>query len=107
MSSAFGLKVKALDDFSGPSRTGFFIEAIDIKFFRCYEEYQKDIVDYVRAIKNSPTREGTREIFLPGEREKKEIEVRRKIGIPLNKETLASLRNLAKEFDIAFTLDDA
>jgi LDH2 family malate/lactate/ureidoglycolate dehydrogenase len=104
MGSAFGRSVKALDDLSGPSGTGFFIEAINVEFFRPYPEYQDCITDYVREVKESPRRKGVEEIFLPGEIERKEAEVRKKLGIPLDSETLSEIKNLAKELNIPFPL---
>lgn len=104
MGSAFGRSVKALDDLSGLSRTGFFIEAINVEFFRPYLEYQKCIADYVREIKESPKRKGVEEIFLPGEIERREAELRKKLGIPLDSETLLEIKNLAKELNIPFPL---
>lgn len=100
--SSYGQNVKALDDYSGPSGTGFFIEAINIESFRPYQEYKTCIVSYVRDIKSSPKKEGVTEIFLPGEIEKREIEQRKKFGIPLSKEVLLALKNLAKELNISF-----
>lgn len=100
--SAFGQKVKALDDYSGPSRTGFFIEAIDVEFFRPYEEYQNCIAEYIKNIKGCPRIKGIDEILLPGEREEKETELRKKFGIPLDNETLHLLKNLAKDLNINF-----
>ena len=104
MGSAFGRSVKALDDFSGPSGTGFFIEAINVEFFRPYIEYQKCITNHVREIKESPKRKGVEEIFLPGEIERREAELRKKLGIPLDNKTLFEIKNLAKELNIPFPL---
>jgi LDH2 family malate/lactate/ureidoglycolate dehydrogenase len=104
MGSAFGRSVKALDDLSGLSGTGFFIEAINVEFFRPYLEYQKCITNYVTEIKESPKRKGVAEIFLPGEIERKEAELRKKLGIPLDTETLLEIKNLAKELNIPFPL---
>ena len=104
MGSAFGKSVKALDDLSGPSGTGFFIEAINIEFFRPYPEYQNCITNYVREIKESPRRKGVKEILLPGEIERREAELRKKLGIPLDSDTLFEIKNLAKELNIPFPL---
>jgi LDH2 family malate/lactate/ureidoglycolate dehydrogenase len=104
MGSAFGRNVKALDDLSGLSGTGFFIEAINVEFFRPYAEYQECITNYVREIKESPKRKGVKEIFLPGEIEARETELRKKLGIPLDTETLLEIKNLAKELNVPFPL---
>jgi LDH2 family malate/lactate/ureidoglycolate dehydrogenase len=104
MGSAFGRNVKALDDFSGPSGTGFFIEAINVEFFRPYTEYQNCVTDYIREIKKCPKRKGVKEIFFPGEIERRETELRKKFGIPLDGKTLFEIKNLAKELNIPFPL---
>ncbi|MEM2394253.1 MAG: Ldh family oxidoreductase [Candidatus Bathyarchaeia archaeon] len=98
--SSYLQNVKALDDFSGPSGTGFFIEAIDVEAFIPYQEYEKKMAAYVEAIKNCPKREGVNEIFLPGEIEKREMERRSKVGVPLDSEVLAELKRLAERFGV-------
>lgn len=98
--SSYLQNVKALDDFSGRSGTGFFIEAIDIESFIPYREYEEKIVEYIKEIKGCPKREGVNEIFLPGEIEKREMEVRMKLGIPLDEEVLLALKKLAERFGV-------
>jgi LDH2 family malate/lactate/ureidoglycolate dehydrogenase len=98
--SSYLQNVKALDDFSGPSGTGFFIEAIDVEAFIPYREYEEKIAEYVKAVKSCPKREGVNEIFLPGEIEKREMERRTKFGVPLDNEVLESLKKLAERFDV-------
>jgi LDH2 family malate/lactate/ureidoglycolate dehydrogenase len=104
MGSASGRNVKALDDFSCPSGTGFFIEAINVEFFRPYIEYRDCVTDYIREIKECPKRKGVKEIFSPGEIERRETELRKKFGIPLDDKTLFEIKNLAKELNIPFPL---
>lgn len=93
--SAYSIYVKALDDFSGPSRTGFFIEAINVESFRPYEEYLKDMQDFERIIKETPKASGVSEIYLPGEIEINLTRKRLKEGIPLDQETLNLLKKTA------------
>lgn len=99
--SSYGRDVKELNDFSGPSGTGFFIEAINIEHFRPYQEYKNLITDYIMNIKRCPRRNGVKEIFLPGEMELRETEVRRRLGIPLDEQTFLLLKNLAVELGIS------
>ncbi|MDH5691186.1 MAG: Ldh family oxidoreductase, partial [Candidatus Bathyarchaeota archaeon] len=58
----------------------------------------------IREIKESPRRKGVEEIFLPGEIERRETELRKKLGIPLDGETLFEIKKLAKELNIPFPL---
>lgn len=90
--------VKALDDYSEPSGTGFLIGALDINFFIPYDEYEKKIIKYVEEIKNSPKRRGVDEIFLPGEIERREMDLRIRLGIPLDEEVVLALKRLAERF---------
>ncbi|MEM0057900.1 MAG: Ldh family oxidoreductase [Candidatus Bathyarchaeia archaeon] len=98
--SSYLQNVKALDDFSGPSGTGFFIEAINVEAFIPRREYEEKIAEYVKMVKGCPKREGTSEIYLPGEIEKREMERRIKEGIPLDSEVLSELKKLAERFDV-------
>ncbi|MEM3579835.1 MAG: Ldh family oxidoreductase [Candidatus Bathyarchaeia archaeon] len=102
--SNFGWKIKELNDFSGPSGTGAFIEAINIEFFRPYHEYKDAILEYVKEIKSCPRKRGISEIFLPGEIEMIEALQRNRLGIPLDDEVLIALKNIAKELQISFLL---
>lgn len=98
--SCYLRNVKALDDFSGHSGTGFFIEAIDIESFIPYKEYEEKVAGYIEEVKNCPKRNGVNEIFLPGEIEKREMERRIKLGIPLDQEVVSALKKLAERFGV-------
>jgi LDH2 family malate/lactate/ureidoglycolate dehydrogenase len=98
--SNFLLDVKALDDFSGFSGTGFFLEAINIESFVSYQEYLENITKYIKEVKGCPKRTGVNEIFLPGEIERREAERRRELGIPVSQEVLDELKKLAEKFGI-------
>jgi LDH2 family malate/lactate/ureidoglycolate dehydrogenase len=98
--------VKALDDFSGFSGTGFFLEAINIESFVSYQEYLENIAKYIKEVKSCPVRTGVNEIFLPGEIERREAERRRELGIPLGQEVLDELRKLAEKFGIEYIVQN-
>jgi LDH2 family malate/lactate/ureidoglycolate dehydrogenase len=98
--SSFLRDVKALDDFSGFSGTGFFLEAINIESFISYQEYLENITEYIKKVKGCPKRTGVNEIFLLGEIESREAERRRKLGIPLGQEVLHELEKLAGKFGV-------
>ena len=100
--SNFLRDVKALDDFRGPSGTGAFIEAINIESFISYQEYEENITAYMKEIKDCPKRTGVNEIFLPGEIERRELESRSQLGIPLSQEVLHELKKLAEKFGAKF-----
>lgn len=100
--SRYLLDVKALDDFSAPSGTGFFIEAVNIEAFIPYREYEEKIAGYIREVKSCPKKDGVDEIFLPGEGARREMERRSKLGIPLDHEVLNALKKLAERFGVKF-----
>lgn len=103
--SSYLQKVKALDDFSGFSGTGFLIEAINIEAFIPYQEYEEKIVEYVNEVKNCPKRYGVNEIFLPGEIERREVKKRSELGIPISQEELHALKKLAEKFNVEFSIN--
>jgi LDH2 family malate/lactate/ureidoglycolate dehydrogenase len=100
--SNFLQDVKALDDFSGPSGTGAFIEAINIESFIPYQEYMENIIKYIKEIKDCPKKNGVNEVFLPGEIERKELERRSELGIPLNQEVLHELKSMAEKSGVKY-----
>lgn len=93
--SAYSIYVKALDDYSGPSGTGFFVEAIDVQAFRPFEEYLEDLENFVKIIKETPKASGVSEIYLPGEIEGNISKQRLRDGIPLDRETVELLKKTA------------
>lgn len=95
-----------LDDFSGFSGTGFFLEAINIESFVSYQEYLENITEYIKEVKGCPKRTGVNEISLPGEIERREAERRRKLGIPLSQEVLHELKKLAEKFGVKFIVQN-
>jgi LDH2 family malate/lactate/ureidoglycolate dehydrogenase len=79
---------------------GFFITVIDIRRFRDYEEYKKDILHLIDNVKSCPLAEGFTEVLIPGEIEDREAEKRLRDGIPIEDATWQELIKLAKELDI-------
>jgi len=79
---------------------GFFITVIDIRRFRDYEEYKKDILHLIGNVKSCPLAEGFAEVLIPGEIEDREAEKRLRDGIPIEDATWQDLIKLAKELDI-------
>ena len=79
---------------------GFFITVIDIRRFRDYEEYKKDILHLIGNVKSCPLADGFTEVLIPGEIEDREAEKRLRDGIPIEDATWQDLIKLAKELDI-------
>jgi LDH2 family malate/lactate/ureidoglycolate dehydrogenase len=85
---------------SWATQGGFFIEAFDVKMFRPYDEYKKEILDYIQVLKSCPRGEGVKEILLPGELESIEYKKRIKNGVPLDLPTWKTLKNLSKNYGV-------
>ncbi len=90
-------------DFS--SQGGFSILAISVEGFRDYADYLKDIEAYLARLKSIPKMKEFDEIRVPGELKFKILEERKKKGIPLDEETLASLVDLSEEFGVELKLE--
>jgi len=91
-------------DFS--SQGGFSILAISVESFRDYEDYLRDIETYIERLKSLPKMKNFDEIRVPGELKFRILEERRKKGIPLDDETLASLIDLSEELGVELKLNE-
>ncbi len=92
----YGLKIKRGRWFS---QGGFLVLALKIDAFRPYNDYLKEMREYVSAIKSAPTTEGT-EILLPGEPEARVFQERSRKGIPLDEDVFRGLSELSKKFGV-------
>jgi LDH2 family malate/lactate/ureidoglycolate dehydrogenase len=79
---------------------GFFVAVMDIRKFRDYEEYKKDVLHLVSNVKSCPLKDGFTEILIPGEIEEREAEKRMRDGMPVEDATWKELIKLAKELNI-------
>jgi LDH2 family malate/lactate/ureidoglycolate dehydrogenase len=94
--SGYSIYLKALDDFSGVSKIGFYVQAINIEAFRTYEEYIRDLENLVKIIKETPKAPGVQEIYLPGEIEYNVAKERLEQGVPLDTETVENLKKVVE-----------
>lgn len=92
----YGLKLKKGRWFL---QGGFLVLAVKIDAFRPYNDYLKEMKEYIRAIKSAPTTEGT-EILLPGEPEARVFRERARKGIPLDEDVFRDLSELSKKFGV-------
>jgi len=79
---------------------GFFISVLDVGKFRNYDDYEKDILRLVSAVKSCPLADGIKEIFMPGEIEEREAEKRLRSGVLVDAATWKELTSLAKELNV-------
>jgi len=79
--------------------------AIDIARFMPWDEYLSRMQAFCAELKASELAPGFSEILLPGELEHRRMQERLANGIPVDTETIATLRELAGRRRVAFTLD--
>lgn len=95
--AGFGEALKAVDDLSGEAGTGNFLVVVDIQSFMPVEQFKSRIDSLVEQIKNSPRVPGVDKIYLPGEIEWENEQVRLREGIPLPEEVIRELSALGQE----------
>jgi ureidoglycolate dehydrogenase (NAD+) len=87
--------IKSLyEDFEESMGLGHFVGAIDVTTFRAEGSFLADIDAYIDRLKSQPTREGVKEIRLPGELEAITKRDNERDGIPLNEDARRGIRNL-------------
>lgn len=79
---------------------GFTVIAIDVSAFVPVNAFKKEIDRYVAEIKASPLRKGFDEVLLPGEREFRTIEERKKNGIPVDRNSWDNIAAKCRELGI-------
>lgn len=87
-----------------PANIGHFFGAVRIDFFREANEFKRDMDVLIRKIKESKKAEGESRIYIHGEKEY-ELEAKYKVeGVPLHHKVIKSLRHIAEETGIEYTL---
>jgi len=87
------------EDMSTPRGLGAFVMALDPEGFCGVETFKGVITRYLAAIRGSAVAAG-QEVMAPGDREWKEAENRRKIGMKIDETTLTSLGEFAAEHSL-------
>ena len=94
--------VRKFDDWSNPARLGHYVQAIDISAFISLEEFKKGMDELIGELKALPTKEGVKEILIPGEPENRTKKIRMEQGCPLSKSDEEILKKLAIDLGIKF-----
>jgi L-2-hydroxycarboxylate dehydrogenase (NAD+) len=84
-------------------RANLFFGALKIDGFMPADDFARAMDAMVQVYHNLPKAPGVERISLAGEVEQ-EIESRRRLGIPLDPQVIASLQELAKEFGVEYDL---
>lgn len=83
-----------------PSHLGHFFFAIDIASFTDVETFKTLVDNMIRGIRNTPLAEGFERIYSPGEPEA-EAQARHKHGVPVLKDVIVELNQLAAELSVS------
>lgn len=75
---------------------GHFFGAFDIDAFRDVQEFKANIDDWIRTMRSTRPQPGTGGVMIPGDPERLAYTKRMKEGIPVNKEVVAALENIAQ-----------
>jgi len=89
-----------------PGNVGHFFGALLIEAFRPLDEFKADMDDLIRRLKGSAKAEGESRIYIHGEKEWEMEEERRKRGIPLHPQVVATMEEIAEELSLPFILDN-
>ena len=87
-----------------PSEIGHFFGAWRVDGFRPVEEFKAAMDDLQRRLKNTPKAEGETSVYVHGEKEYEEAEVRSREGIPLNPKVAVDLQAIGDELGVEYNL---
>ena len=95
---------KSPDGKALPAYLGHFFGAWRVDAFRPADEFRADMDAFVRELKGGNLAEGASRIYVHGEKEFEEADRRSKHGIPLEAKVEASLKQIAAELGLRYTL---
>jgi LDH2 family malate/lactate/ureidoglycolate dehydrogenase len=84
---------------------GHFFVAIDPAAFLPRADFDRRLEELVHEVKSAPPIDPERPVMLPGEVEFRRMEERLRDGVPLDRETVARLKELAGEEVVAFPFE--
>ena len=99
--SLFGRSVFQVDE---NFDVGHMMLAINPEMFLSRAEFQQRLEALISEVKDAPPIDTKHPIMLPGEAEHLRMERRRREGIPVSRETVEGLRDLAKQMSVPFPL---
>ena len=79
---------------------GCFIAVFNVEHFRPLAQFKKEVGEFARFVKSSPTAAGFSEVFYPGEVEYRSEQRRRKEGIFVEDQTWKEITDLMKELKV-------
>jgi LDH2 family malate/lactate/ureidoglycolate dehydrogenase len=82
------------------SLAGHLLIAMDVSSFQPLENFENSMDKYINSLKESPLAKGHKKIYFPGEIENEFDQVNRRDGLLLAKDTLKTLIDLGKQFNL-------
>jgi len=79
---------------------GFLMTALNVEAFSPPDEFKAEVDRLIDEIKSSPVRPGFKEVLLPGEREHKTVDKRKKEGIPVDETSWLGILETCKTLGI-------
>ncbi len=83
-------------------KTGHFLAALRIDAFRPAAHFKAMMDEMIRGLKAAEPAPGAERVYVHGEKELATEEERRRLGVPLHPEVVASLRALGQELGVPF-----
>src|SRR5262249_18405616 len=75
--------------------------AFNVANFRSLADYPRDVGHLIKVVKDLPRRDGFDELLLPGERGGREMQARRRNGIPIAPKLWRELTEIAQTLGVA------
>ncbi|MDQ0221138.1 Ldh family oxidoreductase [Peribacillus cavernae] len=94
-------------DFTQSQNVGQFFFVVRADLFQPLEEYKLRIDQMIREIRQTRLMEGVEKIYLPGEIESEIKAEREELGIPLTKQVLNELLDVAKKYQVSHKLSES
>ena len=103
----FGAHVyeKTADGKPQPANVCHLLGALDLSGFGDPEAFQQRLAQYQNELRSSAKAEGEERIFVHGEREFEMAERHAEIGAPIHPKSVGTMRFIAGELGIPYTLD--
>ena len=95
----------AMTDDIPDGRNGFCLLALDISAFLALDRFKELIVEMVHYVKSSPPAPGYSEVLLPGEKEFRTLEERKRTGIPIDLVTWRQITEAAESVGVRINED--
>lgn len=81
---------------------GHFVGAMRVDAFRPKEDFFKHMDNWINRFRKAKTVVGQEKVIIPGDPEREQENIRRKVGIPLNEKVIEDLKEIAEKLQVPF-----